>query len=649
MNIKLNKLTIENFKGIKSFEVELDGENAVIKAENGIGKTTVYDAFLWLLFGKNSEGKKDFQVRPLDGSNQPIKGLVLAVEAEIDCDGTVHTFRKEHHEKINKKQGTVRYETLCTIDEVVKLVNHYKDYITELIPEDTFKLLTDLDHFNGKLHWQDRRKVLLDIAGEIGTPEGFDELLAALNDRKIKEYETVLRGQKKRHEKERDEINPRIDEIQKGFEEYVGEKDIEVLPARRVRIQAEIADLDKQREKLFATEKQRQEKIKLVNELTKKKAEREVQLETDMTGIKGLLDEKVKIEKDVAAQQQIVLQAKADWTTNKTLISTIKDKFGLFTRGLDSIRDEYNKVDEAKTDDTCYACGQGLPKDKLAEIEEKRKSQLAKITREGNELKVKVDACKKEIVELEAGGKILQHSLDKANAELEAAEHTRDKRFAEIDEKIAANQTIPPESDQAWKIFDDQIKKVQAEIGEPVAKQLQQIDNERAEKVEQVAQLDKALAQADRMKQDKARIRELETREKELAQLIADVEEQLATIDKYKVAESQMIEESVNGKFKYTTFAMFNRFLNGEVDDQRCEATLDGVPYPDMSFGQQIFVGLDIVNVLSDHYGMSVPLFIDHSESLTLPIEAKSQTIKLFAEKETKELVVEKEGAMANA
>jgi len=99
MQIKLNKLKIENFKGLKIFEVELEGKNATIKAENGIGKTSIYDAFLYLLFSKDSTGRNDFELRPLDKRRKPIKGLTLSIEAELDFDGTVHTFRKEQLRK----------------------------------------------------------------------------------------------------------------------------------------------------------------------------------------------------------------------------------------------------------------------------------------------------------------------------------------------------------------------------------------------------------------------------------------------------------------------------------------------------------------------------------------------------------------------
>ena len=103
-------------------------------------------------------------------------------------------------------------------------VGEYSGYIAEIISEETFKLLTDLHFFSSKMHWTERRKVLLDIAGEIEQPEGFEELLAALKGRSVDEYKKVLAEQKKRYVKERDEINPRIDEILKGLEHPAEDK-----------------------------------------------------------------------------------------------------------------------------------------------------------------------------------------------------------------------------------------------------------------------------------------------------------------------------------------------------------------------------------------------------------------------------------------
>jgi len=646
MNIRLNKISITNFKGIKAFEMELDGGNAVIKAENGVGKTSIFDSFLWLLFGKNAEGKKDFELRPLNAENQPLKGLVLAVEAEIDIDGGVHTFRKEHHEKVVKKQLR-GYEALCWIDEVPKKVSDYQDYITKLIPENTFKLLTDLNYFNGKLHWMKRREVLLDIAGEIGTPKGFDELLAALNGRTVEEYKKVLAEQKKRYEKERGEINPRIDEIQRGLNQYDFKADNKGIEGHREKIKTEIIELDAQRQKLFETEKQRQEKIDELNELEKKKIQREGELKNDTSGVKSLLDEKVKIEAKLGKVNAEHNELTTVLMLKELQLKSETAKLEQRTESLVGIRDEYNKASETPADDTCYACGQKLPENKLKGAEKKRKEQLKAIAKRGNEIKADVDTCKENIATKQGEIAKLKESIKPVAAKIEQGRAYKDNRFAEIDKQIETNETTPPEKDPMWQALCFDMRKAEKQIGEPVSEQLQQIDNQRTEKLNAVAQLDKALAHADRMKQDKKRIAELETKESQLAQIIADVEKQLNSIDEYKATESRMIESAVNGKFKYVEFKLFDRLLNGNLNCC-CEALFDGVPYADMSSGQQIFVGVDIVNILSAHYGISVPLFIDHSESLTLPIEAEAQTIKLFAEEKIKTLLVQREGAYAN-
>jgi len=640
MNINLKQMQIENFKGIKSFALDLDGNNCVIKAENGIGKTTIYDAFLWLLFGKNSEGKTDsgkgrFELRPLDGDNQPIKGLVLAIEAVIEFDGVVHTFKKEHHEKVVK--GSLRgYETLCWIDEVPKKVGEYGEYIGELISEDTFKLLTDLTYFNSKMHWKERRAVLLDIAGEIGTPEGFDELIAALNGRTVDEYKKVLAEQKKRMVKERNEINPRIDELQRGLDDYAG-SDTSELESKRDAIQAEIAELDTKRNDLFAQEKERQANIEKLNSLKAQKLTREAELNNDTTGIQGLLDKKAKIEKGISGCRQAVADVETAIKAEESAIKNDQAEMQSAMSRLTGIRDEYTQASEAPADDTCYACSQKLPQDKLAENNQKRQDKLAEIAKRGDEIKQDVNNCKASIAEHEAKIKDLNDQLEKANIKLQEGLDYQAVEVKKLDAQIDSNHTTPPQEDITWQSICKDIDLAEVEIGEPVTDQLEAIEADRTAKNNELAEINSSLSKADRMKQDKARIEELEAKEKELAQSIADVDKQLADIEQYNATYSEMIESAVNGKFKHVKFKLFSELLNGGLDDC-CDATLDGIAYSDMSTGQRIFVGIDIVNVLSAHYNLSVPLFIDHAESLTLPIEANSQTVELYASRGVKEL-----------
>ena len=641
MKIKLNKLGIQNLKGVKSFVVDFNGGNATIKAENGRGKTTVYDGFLWLFFGKNSEGKKDFGVRPLDADNQPIKGLVVAVKASLDCDGTVHTFRKEQHEKVVK--GQLRgYEVSCWIDEVPTKIGEYADYIAELIPEDTFKMLTDLSYFNGKLHWTDRRKVLLDIAGETATPEGFDELIAVLNGRSVADYKKVLSEQKKLHDKERKEINPRIDEIKKGMGE---DTDVDELVTKRDALKEDIAKLNTVKQGIFDTENERLKLVDALNALKMKKSEREAALKNDTTGISNFLDEKAAIETNISVLKDGVFKAKENWTAKTTLISSVKNKLSAKISDRNSVYEEWKKIDGAKTDDTCYACKQELPDGMKVKVEEEREKKLIEVTRRGNLIKAEITAIEKEIVKLGTELTTVNEAGEEVHAKLKAAIESRSKRFTEIDKLIESNETTKPENDPMWKAICFDMKKLEKKIGEPASEQLEKVEGEIAKKNITLTDLNNALAQSDRAEKDKARIKELGEKEKELAQKIADLEKQLAEIDKYNAEQSGLVESAVNGKFKHVEFKMFNTLLNGVIEEC-CEATFKGVPYADMSMGEQIYCGIDIVNVLSDHYGVSVPLFLDKAEGLTLPVETESQTIKLFAKPETKKLIVEVEGEL---
>ena len=635
--IILSNLKIENFKGIDHYELNLDGDNAVITAENGVGKTTVYDALLFLFFGKDSTGRKDFQLRPLDRYNRPVKGVVLAVEATIDIDGVKHVFRKEHHEKVVKNQLR-GYETLCWIDEVPRKVGEYAEYIADIVSEDTFKLLTDLRFFNSKMHHTDRRKVLLEIAGEIGTPEGFEELTAALNNRTVEQYKTVLQGQKKRHAKERDEINPRIDELLKGMIHPTG--DTTEMALRRDKLETEIQQLKIDRQGIDGQEQERQKKINAKNLLIVEQKKREGDLANDTSGVKALMDEKAVINTNVYKAGALLGSTVNELSLAKAKMTGLNNETTSLLASLNTIRTEYKAVEEEPKASTCYACKQTLPTDMVERVESERKAKLEEITQRGNDLNEKVKENKLKVYALDADILDLNKKLEKAKTDSQITLGKAEKRVTEIEEAIKTRPTPVPQEDEKWLELDGQIQEIDAELGDPVADQLEAIETQRTAKETERDGLNKELAQADRIEQDKQRIALLELREKELAQLIADLEKQLADIDRYEKTVSTLITSAVNGKFKVTEFKLFKELLNGGLEPC-CEATLKGVPYPDMSSGQQIYVGIDIINVLSEHYGVSVPLFIDHSESMTLPIESHSQTIELCAVKGVKQLQVQ--------
>jgi hypothetical protein len=628
--IALTELSCENFKGLKHYRVIFDGHNATVQAENGVGKTTLYDLFLWVLFGKDSTGRTDkgkgrFEVHPLDESNEPIKGLVVMGQVALRIDGVEHIFCRKLRENVVKDQLR-GYETSCWIDEVAKKLGEYQECIEAIVPENTFKILTDLAHFNTKMHWTDRRTVLLDVAGQAGTPDGFDALLALLNGRSVGEYETVLKDRKKLYAKERDEINPRIDELNRNLTS--GESEPELLTKRDL-VNGTLAEIEAERRTLLAEEKERQDNIAKVNELTQKKLAREADLKSDTGPLKSLLDEKAGLEAEHGGRTQSLVTLQGEIAQVKVQVESAENEIAQSMLTRKSLQDEYTAASEKPLNAICYACGQELPHSKAVDVEKKRKDELAEIVKRGNEIQKAVAARKDHLAELQRSMKELTKKQEALVAELKEAEAAKNARIAEIDETIKNRPQADPTKDAQWKKLNAEIEKVQALVGEPVSQQLEGLEERRKAASAELEELNKALAQVDRAKQDRERIGQLGNREKELAQLIADTEKELAEIDRYKMAQSELIEANVNELFHHVEFKLFDVQLNEGIRET-CEATYNGVPFADLSTGQQILCGVDIVNVLSRYYGISAPLFIDHSESITIPIEAVAQTIKLY-------------------
>ena len=630
MKITLKKLAIQHFKGIGTEIITLDGHNATITGANGVGKTTVYDAFLWLLFGKDSDGKTDFGIHPLDKNNKPLKDVVVNVTGLLDLDGDEILLQKEQHERVVKGQLT-GYTNLCYINEVPTKVGEYNRQIEKIIPEGIFKILTDLRYFAEKLPWSDRRKVLLELAGDVGAPEGFEELVAGLQNRTIIQQKNRLTELKKRFTADRDNIPPRIDELQIGISQYADTTDSPAtIEAQRGALQAEIDHCQLKMSTIIDQEKERQEQLEHLNQMKRNLAEREAAITADTSGTRPLLDERVKLETAIAdiqstveAYSQKIKQFRAKKQMAETALKNYHDN-------MDEVRIKYQKLIEAKIETNCFECGQVLPTERIAEMKEKREERLEELSAEGASIKEKVDAQAKHIeeVNMQVGSAVKMHN--EAVMKAEKLQTKTDTRIKEIQEALK-NQAPPDLSkDPQWLAINEKIKTAELNIGEPVASQLIDLEKERNKKNAQVKTLNDTLAQSDRIKKDKSRIKDLEAEEKRLAQTIADADKELSEIAEYLAAESTLVETAVNGRFKHVTFKLFKQLLN-EGLMPCCEVILNGVIYADMSSGEKIFTGLDIVNILSMHYGFSLPLFIDHVESVTLPLETHMQTIGLKA------------------
>jgi predicted ATP-dependent endonuclease of OLD family len=164
MNVK--KLKINNFKGISNFEIDLEKENE-IRGENATGKTTVFDAYLWVLRGKNSEMASEFSVQPIGNEDS-----LTEVEIEIEIDKEKHSLKKTLTNKYTKKMGMSEFsgkEYLYCIDGIPCRMKDFDEKVIEWF-SDKFMLLSDpkffaTDSIKGKYPaWQERRQLLFSLS-----------------------------------------------------------------------------------------------------------------------------------------------------------------------------------------------------------------------------------------------------------------------------------------------------------------------------------------------------------------------------------------------------------------------------------------------------------------------------------------------------
>ena len=111
----------------------------------------------------------------------------------------------------------------------------------------------------------------------------------------------------------------------------------------------------------------------------------------------------------------------------------------------------------------------------------------------------------------------------------------------------------------------------------------------------------------------------------------------LYLIEDFVRYKTQFVEDTVNRVFRVARVRLFRPQANGGLEE-RCDVTLDGVPYGSLNNGARINVGIDVINALSNYHGIRVPLFVDNAESVTNLEPCASQTIRLMVSETDKEL-----------
>jgi small-conductance mechanosensitive channel len=184
-----------------------------------------------------------------------------------------------------------------------------------------------------------------------------------------------------------------------------------------------------------------------------------------------------------------------------------------------------------------------------------------------------------------------------------------------------------------------ELEATKAQIEEIPTVDTSELPAKRLELQGQITQINEKLASKSQLETIEKRIAQLQEEEQTLAQQVANVEKMQFTIENFIKDKIDRLETAINAKFKMVQFKMFEEQLNGGLKET-CVAMVNGVPYTDINTASKINAGIDIINTLSDFYGVTAPVIIDNRESITEIIPTNSQIISLIVSADAPKLTV---------
>ena len=632
MQIKIYNLKLKNFKGIKELEIVFNGQDTNIYGKNATGKTTIFDAFKWLFFDKDSNDRKDFNIKTLDENNNPIHFLEHEVEATLIIDGQDITFKKMFKEKWVKRRGQEQqefagHETSYWIDEVPIKKKDYEEKINSIIPENLFKLITDPSFFNNQMSWKERRELLINISGTaitdetiLNSNEQFEILKENLEGRTIEDYRKVLAAKIKELNNEKEKIPIRIDELTKtlitdhniNYEDLENEKNM--CNEELQKIELEMTDIQTRAKENM---KKADQLAIAKNELNNLKFRLEVEHSDKYSSeaIK-LNNEKSLIESKIRNNNQTINDLQIQIDTDK------KRKQELYKKW-----DEINntKLEFDPNSFICPTCKREYETEKIEEMKQQfvdnfnthKDNEKQAINKEGKSINARIEENTKKIETLLAETEQFNKNLEEIN--LKILEYEKDKPSETFD------VTALPQYQEKLK----EIEKLEEIVNNLVSEDITEIQNKKSSIIEQINNIDKQLNERVVQEKTKTRIEELEKEEENIAHKIQELEAQQYQIEEFTKTKVELLENAINSNFEIVQFRLFDTQINGGLIEC-CDTLVNGVPFADVNNAHKIIAGLDIIKTLSKFYNITAPIFIDNRESINELCNIDAQVISLI-------------------
>lgn len=620
--MKLITLSLSNFKCFDSLEINFKDDVTDIVGSNGSGKTSICDAYFWLLFGKNSAGQ---ELNPRPKKPEATKTTVTAkleIEPRPNFDGGTYYLTKIQQDK-QKSSETAKSatETTYLINDVPKKKKDYDEFVSLICSKDIFNVLSNPLAFasgNQKSDWQKRREILVQAFAKsssdsdiINSHEELAPLRERLNYKSIDDFLNVTTLEHKKTKKRLEEIPVELNVHNQTISDT--QTTGEYKPSVVAQLTAEKRNLEREIHSI--------ENGDNVTELNRRISKTKAEIE--------LAELKYKKEHSNADEVQKIYSNIADVNSEifdlKTKNESLKKELSQARSEANSAKARYDEhASETMSEDTtCPTCHQQLPEYLVTEKQalfnqqkaEKMKSE-SEIYRKNREIyqskKSELDKMNSQLAELEKKLEELRVERERLTNSDNSQRFNESDEYKTLAEKLKALETV---LDKCTSEAD----KLVAEKRQQISELQKQIDEQEAIKAAQVL-IDK----------QKEHIKKLREEQQMLSKLLVEQEESIELTQKFMQYKISDIEEQINSHFELVKWKLFEPQVNGIIKDC-CEATVDGVGFNDgLNTAARINAGLDIINTLSRVYGQTMPVWVDNAESVTQLKRTDGQQIRLY-------------------
>lgn len=637
--IHLKNITLLNFKGIRNLTIEFNQKNTDIRGYNGTGKTTIFDAFTWLLFGKDSQDRKDFNIKTLDANNQPIERIPHEVTACLLVNGEEIKLKKCYNEVWTKKRGSAvetfnGHSVECYYNDVPCSVTEYNKKIAEICDEQVFKLITNPLYFTSQKK-DIQRTMLFRMAGEvtnadvIGSRPEFKELASMLTGKTVDELRREIQAKKRKIKDGIDTIPARIDERKRDMPEEQDwaklEADIAELERQLAEVNAQIADISK------AYNEQAKQKQEIARQLSDTK----VAITTKEYSLKDyLLAEYNQAKREHDNAIRLVPSISNERRCKVIESQRVSQELQSLKQRRELLLEEWREIRsrELVFDGHVFVCPTC-----------KRPLDDSDIEIQKEQMTIDFNASKARMLEdNKANGLAVKASIEAKEKDLAAINDyifQLDNEIARItaskvytDEPVMPDVTPVINSDRDLICLRNKAADLQNQLdNEIAAPSTSELTDKRFIIEENIRTTKMWLADRERIAANNKRIAELEKEYSESQCHLAELEGLEYQLQQFSKARIEQMEGRINGMFDIVRFKMFEQQINGG-EIETCEATVDGVPFADLNSAMKINAGLDIINAFCKANDVEAPIFIDNRESVCELTPVGSQVVNLIVD-----------------